>query len=163
MSHRSLPEARTQIVEILDASIHQALGLKESLQDERHALERQDTDALKVALTTKGVCVNHLQKFENRRMELCGASGFGAGPEQMEKFLAWCDEGSEIAHRWHELLDIAAECNTLNLTNGAIVQAHQHMIATNLAVMRGGNVVPDTYQREGREAASADSQSLARA
>ncbi len=163
MSHRSPPEAREQIVEILDASIHQALGLKESLQDERHALERQDTDALKVALTTKGVCVNRLQEFENRRMKLCDASGFGAGPEQMERFLDWCDDDSAIADRWLELLEIAAACNTLNLTNGAIVQAHQQMIATNLSVIRGGNVVPDTYRREGRESPSADSQSLARA
>ncbi len=163
MARFSLSEARTQIVEILDESIHQALGLKESLQDERHALEQQDTDALKVALTTKGVCVNHLQVVENRRIELCDASGFAAGPEQMGKFLEWCDEGSAIAERWLELLDIAAECNTLNLTNGAIVQAHQQMVATNLSVIRGGDAVPDTYQREGRDAANADSQSLARA
>lgn len=151
------------MIEILDDSTQHAIGLEESLQDERHALEQQDADALQVALTTKGVCVNHLQDFEKRRTALCDASGFGAGSGQMERFLKWCDDDSAVAKRWLKLLEIAAECNVLNLTNGAIVQAHQHMIASNLAVIRGTDAVPDTYQRKGREAANADKQSLARA
>ena len=40
-------EARTQIVDIIDESVLQARSLNASLEDERRALEQQDTDAQK--------------------------------------------------------------------------------------------------------------------
>lgn len=151
------------MLEVLGECVYQALGLRESLQDERHALEKQDNEALDSALTIKGVCVQRLRELDKRRTDICAACGFAAGPEQMERMLGWCDADSGIADHWRHLMDIVADCNTLNLTNGAIIRLRAQMIETNLAVLRGTQTVPDTYRREGASSAAMTQRTLGQA
>jgi flagellar biosynthesis/type III secretory pathway chaperone len=143
--------ARKQIVEIIGDCVFHALGLMETLQDERKALEDQDMDALKSAVDSKGKCVNDLRTMEDRRRNLCIAAGFPDGPDQMVQMLEWCDEGSVIANCWQHLMDVATECNTLNITNGAIIRGRKQQIETSISIIRGGQPEMDTYNRSGRE------------
>ena len=163
MTRPSPNDTRTQIVEILGESVLHALGLKETLQNERRALEEQNIDELDQAVTTKSDCVGKLQQLESQRQALCEASGFHPGPDQMEQLVDWCDEDSVITRCWSQLMDIAADCNALNLTNGAIIQMRSQMMASNLAVLRGGEPQPDTYRRQGRDSAANKQRSLAEA
>ena len=156
-------ESRDSMLEVLGECVYQALGLKESLQDERSALESRDSDALDAALAVKGGCVQRLQDLDRRRSELCRDCGFPAGPEQMDRMLDWCDGDSRIADRWRHLMDVVADCNTLNLTNGAIIRVRQGMIDGNLAVLRGTDAANDTYEREGARNAAASQRTLAQA
>ena len=151
------------MLEVLGECVYQALGLRESLQDERHALETQDNDALNSALTIKGVCVQRLKELEKRRTDICDACGFTAGPEQMDRMLDWCDLDSGIADHWQHLMGIVSDCNALNLANGAIIRLRQQMVDTSLAVLRGTESVPDTYQREGASSAATTQRTLAQA
>lgn len=151
------------MLEILGDCVYRALGLRESLQDERAALETQDTEALHAALTIKGVCVSKLQELDTERKTICEASGFGANPDQMQEMLAWCDEDNAIAGCWQHLMEIVADCNALNLTNGAIIRLRRQMVDGNLAVLRGTEAIPDTYKREGRDNAANTQRSLAQA
>ena len=161
---RPLPnDTRAQIIDLLGESVLHALGLKETLQNERRALEEQDIDELDQVVATKSDCVSKLQQLESRRQALCEASGFHPGPDQMEQLVDWCDEDSTITRCWSQLMDIAAECNALNLTNGAIIQMRSQMMASNLAVLRGADPEPDTYERQGRDAAATNQRSLAEA
>jgi flagellar biosynthesis/type III secretory pathway chaperone len=143
--------ARKQIVEIIGDGVLQALGLMETLQDERKALEDQDMDALKSAVDSKGKCVDALRTMEDKRRSLCIAAGFPDGPDQMVQMLEWCDEGSVIASCWQHLMDVATECNTLNMTNGAIIRGRKQQIETSISIIRGGQPEMDTYNRSGRE------------
>jgi len=143
--------ARKQIVEIIGDCVFHALGLMETLQDERKALEEQDMDALKSVVDTKGKCVNDLRAMENARRNLCIAAGFPDGPDQMVHMLEWCDEGSVIGNCWQHLMDVATECNTLNITNGAIIRGRKQQIETSISIIRGGQPEMDTYNRSGRE------------
>lgn len=143
--------ARKQIVEIIGDCVFHALGLMETLQDERKALEEQDMDALKSAVDSKGKCVNDLRTMEDRRRNLCAAAGFPDGPDQMVQMLEWCDENSVIANCWQHLMDVATECNTLNITNGAIIRGRKQQIETSISIIRGGQPEMDTYNRSGRE------------
>ncbi len=156
-------EARNRLAEIIGECVFQALGLKESLKNERAALETQDTDALHDAVSTKSTIVQSLSQLESERLKLCEAAGFAAGIGQMDDLTDWCDEQSVVRNGWTHLMDIVSECNALNLTNGAIIHARQQMIENNLGVLRGAELNPDTYHREGRDNAAMNQRSLAQA
>ena len=156
-------EARTRLSEIIGECVFQALGLRESLQHERAALETRDTDALHDAVSTKSTIVRSLSLLESQRLELCEAAGFAHGSNQMDQMTDWCDDESVLRNGWSHLMDIVSECNALNLTNGAIIHARQQMVESNLGVLRGAEQDPDTYHREGRDNAAMNQRSLAQA
>lgn len=151
------------MVELIGNSVYHALGLMETLEDERKALEKQDMDALRSAVEKKGKCVNELRTMENERAALCSASGFEAGLDQMVQMLEWCDESSIIANCWQHLMDIATECNSLNVTNGAIIRGRKQQIDTSIAVIRGGQPTMTTYNRSGTEPHGHNLRSIAEA
>ncbi len=142
-------DARNQAIEILDSCVFHATRLKECLQDEHDALAEQDLDALMTAIEDKGLCVKELQRFEARRAALCNASGFPDGPSQMADFSDWCDDESLIERSWDDLLGIAAECNSLNLANGAFIRVRKQHVDAGISVLRGIDPVPPTYDRNG--------------
>ena len=154
---------RTQVVDLLGTSVLHALGLTESLAAEKAALEKQDIDALNEAVANKSRCVTELQSLDGERTTLCADAGFEKGPDQMEKVMQWCDTDSIVANCWNHLMQLATECNALNMTNGAIIRARQHQIQANLSVLRGQPSEADTYGREAGGAAPKVPRSLAEA
>ncbi|MGB5336327.1 MAG: flagellar protein FlgN [Woeseiaceae bacterium] len=163
MTRPAPAEARQEIAAIIGESVVQAAGLKEALEDERAALERQDTDALQAVVVSKNEHAAKLQALELRRSELCAAWGFAVGPGQMGELVQWCDEHGVIDRAWAELLQLAADGNTLNLTNGAIIRLRQQQFETSISVLRGVTPGSDTYGRNGAEAGDASRRSLAEA
>ena len=156
-------EARRRIVEILGDSVYHALGLKETLEDERRALADQDMDRLQAALDTKSRCVAKLQGIEKERQNLCTAAGFAAGPEQMADMMAWCDDADIIENCWRHLMEIAEDCLAINDTNGAIIHARTQQIGNTLTVVRGGTPAGDIYDMRGREGRESTVRSIAQA
>ena len=163
MSQPNPESARKQIVELIGNGVYHALALKESLADEHDALEQQDMDALRTAVDNKSRCTAALQSLEQQRRVFCIAAGFPDGTEQMEQLTRWCDEDSVVANCWQHLLDIAVECNAMNLTNGAIIRGRQRQIEAGLAVIRGGTQEPGVYGRSGRGSNGPSQRSLAEA
>jgi len=163
MAHTETTELRRRIVEIIGNCVYQALGLKETLEDERKALVAQDMTALRTALESKGKCVAELRSMEDARNNLCVAAGFAPGPDQMLQVIEHCDENATIANSWQHLMDIATECDSLNVTNGAIIQGRKQQIETSIAIIRGGNPTKDTYDRSGREPHGHNLRSIAEA
>lgn len=161
--HTAQSTARELITEIIGDSVFHALGLKESLRDERIALESQDTDELQSAVSIKSEFVERLGRLDRRRRDLCESSGFPDGADQMDRMTDWCDEDSIVQNGWSQLMEIVSDCNALNLTNGAIIRARQQMFEANLGVLRGADVNPNTYQREGQENVAMNQRSLAQA
>lgn len=163
MAHPDPAEFRRQFVEIIGDCVYHALGLKETLEDERKALENQDMSALRTALENKGRCVAELRRKEEERNKLCIAAGFAAGPDQMLQVVEHHDEDTTIANGWQHLMDIATECDSLNVTNGAIIQGRKQQIETSIAIIRGGKPTMDTYDRSGREPRGHNLRSIAEA
>ena len=155
--------ARQRIVEIIGNSVYHALGLKESLDDEREALETQDMEALRLAVDNKGKCVAALQALEQERREYCVMAGFEDGHAQMENLAEWCDRDSALQNCWQHLLDLAVECNALNLTNGAIIRGRKQQIEAGLAVIRGGDPDSGIYGRSGQAPSGPSQRALAEA
>jgi flagellar biosynthesis/type III secretory pathway chaperone len=156
-------EARSQIVDIIDESVVQARSLNASLEDERRALEQQDTEALNAVVVSKNECAESLSALDRKRSALCLHWGFAAGPEQMAELVSWCDDDDAISERWAELMKVAARGNALNLTNGAIIRLRQQQFETSLSVLRGVTPGSDTYGRNGEESGDFSRRSLAEA
>ncbi len=164
MSQPERQAIRSRMSDVLGSSVYHALGLKESLVVERKALETQDVDALHAALEDKSRCVRELQDLEAERARICDESGIEAGPEQMLALADWCgDVDRGITSRWEYLLTIAEECNSLNMSNGAIIRVRKQQIDTGLAVLRGGAPESDTYGQGGMETGGPNRRSLAEA
>ncbi len=159
----SQAEAKTRFIDLLNETVYQALGLKESLEDEFKALESQDPACVEVAVVTKSACVSKLQHLDQERMQLCATCGFAAGPEQMEQLIAWCDDSELIKNRWEHLMVIAAESRAQNITNGAIIRVRQQQFEASLSVLRGVSPGADTYGRHGEESDGFGHRSLAQA
>ena len=155
--------ARKRMAELLGDSVYHALGLKETLDDERNALEQQDVESLLTILEQKEECVRALRRLDEQRSGLCATAGFPAGPEQMDSMLGWCDVDGEVTNTWQHLMEIAIECNTRNLTNGSIIRGRKQQIDTGLAVVRGGAPSVDTYSRSGMEPSGAGLRPIAEA
>jgi len=145
----STDTARAQAIEILGCSIFHAKNLKESLEEERDALESQDMEALMRAIRDKSIRVNELQTLDRKRSELCSEAGFTEGPEQMSDFTDWCDADEEIAHNWGQLIELAHACNTMNLTNGAVIRMRKQMVEDGISLLRGHSTETNTYNRDG--------------
>ena len=60
-------------------------------------------------------------------------------------------------------MQLAAEGNALNLTNGAIIRLRQQQFETSLSVLRGVTPGSDTYGRNGEESGDFSRRSLAEA
>ena len=163
MTSLSPAEARDTFVDLLNDSVFQALGLKATLEEERQALESQDMERIERAVDDKSVCVSRLQKLDKQRIDLCAATGFSAGPDQMRDLIEWCDEGDLIKNRWDNLMIVAAESSALNMTNGAIIRLRQQQFESSLSVLRGTNPGADTYGRHGGESGGFGHRSLAEA
>lgn len=159
----SSSEARTRFIDLLNDTVYQALGLKESLEEERKALESQDLDRIAAAVEKKETCARNLQALDEKRFQLCSACGFAADPEQMLQFINWCDDNELVKNRWEQLMLIAAEGVALNMTNGAIIRLRQHQFDSSLALLRGVTPGADTYGWNGEESGSFGRQSLAEA
>ena len=155
--------ARSEIVEIIGNSVYHALGLKETLEEEREALRAQDMDKLQAALDMKASCVAKLQGMEQKRQALCEAAGFMPGAEQMAELMAWCDEGAVIENCWLHLMQIAADCLSINDTNGAIIHGRKQQIDNTLTVVRGGAPQQDVYDFRGKEAREQKARPIAQA
>ena len=154
---------RTRVADLLGTSVLHALGLKECLVEEKAALEAQDLDTLDDVVANKSHCVTELQALDSQRTSLCVDAGFGEGPDQMEQVMRWCDTDAVIANSWNHLIELATECNALNMTNGAIIRARQHQIHSSLSVLRGESPEAVTYGREAGGAAPIQRRSLAEA
>jgi len=163
MSRPSPADARSQLVEIIGESVYHALALKESLEEERKALESQDMEALNAAVDCKGVCVEKLQGLDHQRVALCQAWEFGDSPEAMQDLIAWCDECDLISNRWDHLMVLAAEGSALNMTNGAIIRLRQQQFESSLSVLRGATPRSNTYGRNGESSGDYGQSSLAQA
>ena len=66
--------ARAQIADLLSDTVYHALGLKETLADERKALESQDMDDIDAAVDSKTASVLKLQTLDNKRLQLCSSA-----------------------------------------------------------------------------------------
>jgi flagellar biosynthesis/type III secretory pathway chaperone len=163
MTTPSPTDTRKHIVEVLGESVYHALGLLETLKNERTALETQDDTALLEAVNAKSSCVSELRDLESKRQNICETIGFTSGPFQMEELSAWCDEDSVIRNSWDQLMEIAAECNAQNLANGSVIRIRQNHIEANLAVLRGKASEPDTYHRHGNNHHAMNQRSIAEA
>ena len=163
MPTASPAKARTQIVELLSDTVYHALGLKETLEDERKSLETQDLDDIAAAVESKTACVAKLQILDKTRTQLCESWGFAAGPDQMQELIDWCDDSELISNRWEHLMIIAAESSALNMTNGAIIRVRQQQFESSLSLIRGVTPGSDTYGRHGEESGDLGRRSLAEA
>jgi len=163
VSRISPAEVRSQIADIIGESVLHALGLRDALAEERQALERQDTEALVAVVDNKNNAAEKLQLLDRKRAGLCQLCGFGEGPDQMADLISWCDEDQHVSKRWQQLMDIAAEGNALNMTNGAIIRVRQQHFESSLSVLRGVTPGFDTYGRNGEENGDPGRRSLAEA
>ncbi len=156
-----MENCRDRLEQLLHAGVHCAIGLKEVLNDERAALEDQDTDALNEAALHKQSFLSELETLEAERREICHDCGFSSKPDAIDELIQWCDTELLIRSYWNHFVDLARECSELNFSNGAIINVRRQQISSALAVVRGESRNHETYSESGRGAGSSGQRVLA--
>jgi len=149
MSNESADETRERIIRILTESVDCVLGLKETLVEERDALERRDTTSLNTAAVSKASLIRKLASLNETRGEISKQAGFGSSTETMDELAAWCDDDSLVSNCWRHFREIASECDLLNKTNGAIILLRRQQILEGLSLLRGNQSDTSTYTPTG--------------
>ena len=163
MNAPDLIESRRRIVEVLGTAAFHALGLADSLADERRALESQDMDALDLAVSKKSRNVAELRLVEEQRSKICVQCGFAPGVEQMQHMIGWCDEYAIVAKAWRHLMEVIAECDFLNTTNGAIIRSRKQHVDSSISILRNGQPASTIYNRDGHKPQQHGLRSIAQA
>jgi flagellar biosynthesis/type III secretory pathway chaperone len=156
-SAESLRERRASLERIVEDGIIEAGALEHALLDERRALESRDATALGQAADEKRLRVARLEALEAARKaaaKSCVADQEQAGP-------ATGHDRSEAmtGGRWQNFLAIVGRCNTLNMTNGAIIRLRRQQISDALRAVSG--TAEETYGPSGAEPSSRPRRALA--
>ena len=154
---------RRKIVKLIGDSVYHAISLKETLVEEGDALNNQDMDALNAALKHKADIIEKLRAIEEERNQLCESRGFSAGADQMKAVIERCDKESIIDCCWSHLMELATECNSLNMKNGAVIRTRTQQIGSVLAVLRGDEQAAATYSSGGNQAQVTHLRAIAKA
>lgn len=156
-------DALDRLYRVTGDSLGCAGDLKAILADERTALEQLDEVSLASNAALKDKVVQALASLERTRGDISRDAGFGAGPENMEALIGWCDEKSMLAARWQEFTALLAQCNTMNSTNGAIILARRQQVQAGLGLLRGGEAAVNTYGYPGTRNTAIGGRELAEA
>lgn len=163
MTSPDLIESRRHIVEVLGKCVFHALGLADALAEEKRALEAQNMDALDHAVSNKSKCVAELRLVEEQRSKFCAECGFAPGAEQMQQMIDWCDEYAIVANAWRHLLEVVADCDFLNMTNGAIIRSRKQHVDSSISILRSGQPASTIYNRDGHKPQQHGLRSIAQA
>ena len=152
-----------RIAELIDSAVNYTLGLQDILEQELHALRTQDRPGLEQAMTEKSNRVEKLRQIDAERSNLCAAQGIEPGADQMSKLIDVCGDDSAIAQSWDRLMQLAFDCNALNMKIGAIIRLRQQQIDDGIAFLRGDTTPNATYQVSGESPRAGTMRSIAEA
>ena len=140
---------KSELEHVVGECVHCALGLKDTLIEERDALRRQDSAAILDAAARKSSCIEQLEALDRKRADLSEACGFGRSPAEMQSLAkSLCDEDhgdSVILNCWNHFMEIAHRCFDLNTSNGAIIRVRKTQITRSLAAIHGDTADDTTY------------------
>ena len=157
---------RAELESVIGECVNCALGLNDTLIEERDALKRQDSAAIMDAAARKQRCIEQLEQLDARRADLTEACGYGRSPGEMQTVARDLDAASGENHLlncWNHFMEIAHKCFDLNSANGAIIRVRKTQITNSLATIRGGATDDQTYGPAGTEPQAERARSLAQA
>ena len=128
-----------------DACVQAAGALKACLLEERRALGGRDPSALEAAISEKA---RGLRAFATA----LGAENAPSAEALRDSVQAQASGDDAAAERWKAFLVLAAECNDLNLSNGAAIRVRQRQVGNGIALLRGENTPTETYGPRGAAA-----------
>ncbi len=137
-------QTNERLVAVLENSIEEARGLRDTLAAERTALEERDPDALERILGAKTAHVETLAALDTERQQLFAAAGI-----ETRRGEGSATQHAGIGQRWQQLVDLADECAQLNQANGFVIRARQSRVDTRLKIIRGEPIAPVTYGHAG--------------
>lgn len=128
---------RQRLGEVLSRAISCATSLLQILDAEKTALAGRDPAPLETAIKAKQRCLEELDEFDRRRVEIMQTAGFTPDRPGVEDCLRWCDSEDTLSSRWQQLMSLLAQCRDHNLVNGRIMEANRHRTEGALAILRG--------------------------
>ncbi|KPK38137.1 MAG: hypothetical protein AMJ69_09220 [Gammaproteobacteria bacterium SG8_47] len=117
--------------------------LKALLEQEHRALSDQDADELNSVSIAKRDLARSIDILEHKRLARADA------------------QSSQTSQSWHQMVELARECERLNQVNGLIVHSNQRRIRQALGLLRANISAGETYSADGSTTLDSTSRSLA--
>ena len=155
-------QARAELQRIVEQNLECAVQLSELLHEERHALEEQDVDSLRAVAANKQLAVQRMEEIEKQRRSLCAAMGVGVDAPGMDELQSLCDPKASVKPMWDKLINIVAECEALNRSNGAISRLRSAQLKSVLEMFNSTDSVNPLYNATGHGISQTEQHAIAR-
>lgn len=135
----TIDELARRLGSCLRQEIDAASGLLDLLRQENAVLTDGDPAAIEEVGRSKQDALDSLEALGRQRTEMVAAAGPGIDPQDIEGLIRRCDPAgrTNLPELWEQLLELAAECQRLNMVNGAIIQSSSRFAQQALGLLRG--------------------------
>jgi flagellar biosynthesis/type III secretory pathway chaperone len=117
-------------------------SLEQLLKQEAVILRGDDVSAIERIGSSRQQCTSALTRLEAERADSCKMLSFGAGRDEFERLLQWCDPSGELRQAWQRNLTVARRCRDQNDRNGAVVTAKLNHVQRMIEAIRGTGPAP---------------------
>jgi len=133
---------------VLDRELEVARTLATTLDAERVALTGKSADAVMEKAAEKTALFKAMEALESERKKLCADAQISLPNIRKGLVPAVPGMSDSVARRWHDLLELIANCRISNEVNGYIINARRGQLNQLFQVLRGGP--PITYSPQGK-------------
>lgn len=152
----------TTLLQLIEDDIAPASRLLELLRVESTALFGRDMLLLENLLAEKQSLVVQLEQRGRKRSQVLVSMGFSPDPEGLKQHAAGLAQGEHLLQRSEALSALLADCKTVNELNGRSISHQQHMTATQIRILMGGDA-PSLYDSRGTTSRLAKQRPLSQA
>jgi len=124
------------------------------LEAECNALVKRDLAALEATTQRKLDCSRQLEQLESRRGALIESLGFENSPATLARCFNSLPCAARLSRLWQQILENTEACQTLNLTNGGILESGRQHVEQALGILRGQTGSPAVYAQDGEARAT---------
>jgi flagella synthesis protein FlgN len=139
---------------VLQQEVQCSERLLETLDAERTALIKRDTDALEAAVAKKLEYSQLLETLDRQREAILSELGFATDRDGVRRSFDALPAGGKLNRLWQQILENIAKCQAGNLTNGGILESGRQQVEQTLRILRGQQGSPFLYTPHGETSAN---------
>ena len=143
-------DSRRRLEALLDREIDAARALAATLDQERSALTGNAPQAVEEKAAEKMRLLCAMENLEDERRALAAAAEQALPGARVPRGSGLA---ASVAERWRMLMQLMADCRTMNEINGYIINLRQWQIKQLIGILRGAS--PLTYTSQGKTFAKA--------
>ena len=164
-THQLTESHANALIKIFDLYSEQLRESVHHLENERQFIAARNFEALQTVLTQKEANLADIKQAEQQLYKLLGKYRIQeTNIKEFNQLLANYNgpRRQHLEQIWTETRSLLTQCSRLNQINGTIIAHSRSSLARLLSILKGIDVNPKTYQKDGHAQNNSNSRSLAK-